>query len=437
MNRQDANLTAERAVIAWYLYLRRAHPRSSPLRPEHFRANPRHREWWHRALSSEWTDTTAEHALGVSLDELAECDRKSSPTASTIAGYERAMMTAWCEQQLASACGTVFDHYKNGEPKLSEMLTTVRTALGHVEAGSLQRSKTYREHGDQVLVDWASAVIHGQERRRTIPMPWYDLQNDYGGWVRGKFHLIGGRVSHHKTTALRQSLQYAAHHGFRCLLRTLEDTGDEIAARGIASQSPIDTKSFATGTLPDGFTIEDGERLVREARAHLMDREGDFLRIGDRGFTTLRQLVGEIRAESAQGLDMVGVDYVQLIFADDYGKRDNEFWRLVSSTLAALAKELDIAILATCQIDKIGSRSADEENRPPRKSDLWGGATWEHDTWMIMIVYVVHEQNPITKHPAPTNKIVLSVQKIKSGRIGNYQLRVVPEHDRIENWSPG
>jgi replicative DNA helicase len=368
----------------------------------------------------------------VSLDDLAECDRASHPTASTIPGYERAVINAWCERHLAAACGGALDGYKRGDVTLAEMLAIVREAIGEVEAGSLRRSKTYREIGEKVLLEWASAVLHGKERERTIPMPWYRLQAAYGGWLRGKFYLIGGRVSHHKTTVLREALQHAGHHGFRGLLRTLEDSEDEIAARGIASHSQIDTKSFATGTLPDGFTIDDGEDLVRSAQAHLKDREGECFRIGDRGFTTLSQLVGEIRAEAARGLDIVGIDYVQLIFAEGRDKRDTEFWRFVSATLAALAKELGIAIIATCQIDKAGSRASDDENRPPRKSDLWGGAAWEHDTWMIIMVYVVHERDEETGALRRTLWIVLDVAKIKSGLPGAYRLTVTPQHDRIE-----
>ena len=252
MNRKQANLNAERAVIAWYLYLRNAHPRSSILRPEHFVADHRFADWWRKALESEWDDTTTEHVLGVSLDELSQCDRTSHPTPGTIKGYERAMVNAWCEHHFASACGVAFDGYKNEAMDLGEMLLVVREAMGNVEAGSLRQSKTYRELGREVILEWAGAVIHGKERRRTIPMPWFRLQRQYGGWTRGKLHVIGGRTSEHKTTVLRQSLQYAAHHGFRALFRTLEDTGKEIAARGIASATAIDTRSLAVGELPEG-----------------------------------------------------------------------------------------------------------------------------------------------------------------------------------------
>lgn len=432
MSRSEANLSAERAVIAWYLYLRHAHPRSSPLRPEHFAADPRHREWWRRALECQWDDTSAEHALGASLDDLAECDRVSHPTASTIPGYEHAIINSWCERHLAAACGGALDGYKRGDITLAEMLAIVREGIGDVEAGSLRRSKTYRELGEEVLLEWASVVLHGQERRRTIPMPWYRLQSAYGGLLRGKLHVIGGRVSHHKTTALRQLLQHAARHGFRGLLRTLEDTGHEIAARGIASESQIDTKSFATGTLPSGFTLGDGEALMRDAQAHLEQCEGEYLRIGDRGFTTLSQLLGEIRAEAAQGLDVVGIDYAQLIFRDGRGERDQEFFRLVSGSLAALAKELDIAIIVTCQIDKLGSRASDDENRPPRKSDLFGASAWEHDAWMIIMVYVIHVRDQEGGRLRRTTRIVFDVAKIKSGTPEAYELTVVPQHDRIE-----
>jgi replicative DNA helicase len=430
VSRSEANLSAERAVIAWYLYLRHAHPRSSPLRPEHFAADPRHREWWRRALECQWDDTSAEHALGVALDDLAECDRASHPTASTIPGYEHAIINSWCERHLAAACGGALDGYKRGDVTLAEMLAIVREAIGDVEAGSLRRSKTYRELGEKVLLDWASAVLHGKEKRRKIPMPWYPVQCCYGGWTRTKVHVIGGLTSHHKTTALRQSLQHAGHHRFRGLLCTLEDTGEEMAARGIASASPLDTRSLADGTLPQGYTIADGERLTREAQIHLANAEGEHYRINDRGKVTLSQLVGIIRAEAAQGLDIVGIDHGQLIFRDGRGDRDAQFWALVTATLAALAKELDIAIIVTCQIDKVGVRTVIGSHRPPRMSDIQFASTWIDDAWFVAMIYVVEERDG--DKLARTGEVIFSVQKCKDGPVGDHELRVFPQHDRIE-----
>lgn len=432
MTRGEANLSAERAVIAWYLYLRNAHPRSSPLRPEHFTADRRHADWWRKAISCEWDDTTTEHALGASLADLAECDKASHPSPHVITGHERAIMSAWAERHFADACGAAFDGYKSGEMSLAAMMNVVRAAMGNVEAGSLRRSKTYRELGEKVLLDWAGAVLHGKERRRTVPMPWYAIQCQYGGWTRGKMHVIGGRTSEHKTTVVRQSLQYAAHHGFRCLLRTLEDTGPEIAARGIASASALDTKSLAIGALPEGYTAAAGPDLTSDAQRHLEDVEGELLRIGDRGATTLSQLIGEIRAEAGHGLDVAAIDYAQLILADGRSERDADFWRLASSTLAALAKELDIVLLITCQIDKVGSRASETTNRPPKASDILFASSWMQDAWFVVMIYVLREKDPSTHETRRTDRIIFVVEKCKTGPVESHQLKVVPQHDRIE-----
>ena len=178
--------------------------------------------------------------------------------------------------------------------------------------------------------------------------------------------------------------------------------------------------------------LAEGQQLTNQAEAHLEEPEGDYLRIGDRGFTTLSQLMGEIRAEAAQGLDIAAIDYGQLILADGRGERDADFWRLVSSSLAALAKELEIVILVTAQIDKTGARAAEVANRPPKPSDILFASAWMQDAWFVMMVYVLRERNQDTRENERTDRLILSVEKAKTGPVEAHQLRVVPQHDKIE-----
>lgn len=416
----SAELDAEKRVVAWYLVLRMSDPRSCPLGSEHFRADPRHRLWWRAAAErrGEWTPFD----IGMSPEQIAAYS-DIVVSAQQVPVLERRIAESWVLWHLRDAATMLLEDVKSGQlDNPDDAIARLRQAVGEAEAGRLVRAKTHAVVADDVIAGWIDK-LRDPQRERTIPLPLYRLQRDLGGWVRGKFHVIGGKSSHHKTTLARQSAWFAAKHRFKVLFWTMEDSAQDIAARTIAHEvRELDTSSLVIGKWPERLTMDRVNEVAGKCKAHQCTPEAERLRYLEQPCPTLSQVLGTVRAEAAQGVDMVVLDYVQLVQHDRGRDRDADFWRQVSSNLARLAKELDCVVIATSQIDKPNTQHADD-GKPPRASAMLYGGALLQDAFAVVMTHV--------KLDGMRRVLNVSVEKWKSGTTGAYELDVDAAHDTI------
>ena len=104
----------------------------------------------------------------------------------------------------------------------------------------------------------------------------------------------------------------------------------------------------------------------------------------------------------------LAVDYIQLVLAD--GESRQEQVALVSRRLKALAMDLDIPIVAACQL----SRSAVREERSPQLNDLRESGSLEQDADTVLMLY--------RKNEAVQSDVVCKIAKQRNGPIGSVRL---------------
>lgn len=241
-----------------------------------------------------------------------------------------------------------------------------------------------RGHGFVSIGEAAKRVIESVEaaykRGGAIPgvaTGLADLDRMLGGLLPGDLEIIAGRPAMGKTALAVDIALYAAQHGVPAVIYELEQTGEQLAQRKLASASGIPTGRQRRGELQQSdwrWLIDATEEL---ASVPLYIDDTPALSVGE-----IRQRARRMRRRHKIGL--VVVDHLQLVRVA--GKVENRRLEVgaVTRTLKQLAKELQVPVLLLSQLSR-----AVEQREPPRPvlSDLRESGDIEQDADRVMFLY--------------------------------------------------
>lgn len=253
-----------------------------------------------------------------------------------------------------------------------------------------------------------------------------------GGLRRSDLILLGARPGEGKTSLALNITLAAALQGKRVLVFSLEMPVRQIAIRLLFSHARVDARQLSLPGLlsaGDRQRIQNANRQVREMP----------IRVDDSTVTPI-----EIRSKSRQhrrdpGLDLIVVDYLQLMRADDDSRRRFENRNLeiadISRSLKLLAKELDVPVLALSQL----SRAPEQRDfAEPRLSDLRESGALEQDADIVLFIH--RERRRAARGgdgedgPPPPNRDVrrVLVAKNRNGPTGTVRLAWLDRFTRFE-----
>jgi len=189
----------------------------------------------------------------------------------------------------------------------------------------------------------------------------------------------------------------------------LEMSAEQVVQRMIAGLSRIDAQRLRLGQIQD----DEWPRFA-EAIGHLADLP---IYIDDTPSISVLQLRAKCRRlASEHGLDMVFVDYLQLMSGDF--RTDNRVQEVsyISRSLKGLARELDVPLMTASQLSRAVEQRSD---KVPVLSDLRESGSLEQDADIVMFIYRDELYHPETEKPHIADLIV---SKHRSGPTGTIQL---------------
>ena len=258
-----------------------------------------------------------------------------------------------------------------------------------------------------------------------IPTGYRDLDTLLSGLQPSDLVILAARPSMGKTAF---SLNLTAHatlrHGSTAAFFSMEMSKEQIAARMMTSEARISGSRMRTGKLrQDDWTPLLGavERL-EQAELFIDD--------------TPAMTVGAVRAKcrrvkAMRGLDLIVVDYLQLMRSDDKMQSREQEISSISRGLKALAKEMHVPVVALSQLNRGVEQRADKR---PMMSDLRESGAIEQDADVIMFLYRDEVYN---KTPDNQGLAEVLVRKQRNGAIGEVHLAWRGEFARFENLERG
>lgn len=243
-----------------------------------------------------------------------------------------------------------------------------------------------------------------------IPTGLIDLDRLLGGLQRSDMVVLAGRPGMGKTSlGLSIALQAARKWQKRVGIFSLEMSDEQLTQRLISAETRIDSQKLKFGKLeqndwPVYFRAIESLRTTP-------------IYIDDTPALSINQLRSKARRMYAEtGLDLLIVDYLQLM--DGGRKSENRQQEVsdISRGVKALARELNIPILALSQL----SRAVEaRQNKRPILSDLRESGSIEQDADIVMFIYLDEAYNPETEFP---NVAEIIVSKHRSGPTGVFSV---------------
>jgi len=221
-------------------------------------------------------------------------------------------------------------------------------------------------------------LYHRKEHVTGLPTGFADLDRLTAGLQRSDFIIIAGRPSMGKTAFALNIAQHIAVEGNRpALIFSLEMSKEQLVQRLLCAEARVDSHRVRTGYLED----RDWRRLI-DAAGRLTDAP---LFIDD----TANLSVLEVRAKarrvlSEHGLQLVVVDYLQLMQGRWRAENRQQEISEISRSLKALAKELEIPVVALSQLSRAVETRGESS---PRLSDLRESGALEQDADLIMFLH--------------------------------------------------
>ena len=259
-----------------------------------------------------------------------------------------------------------------------------------------------------------------------IPSGFADLDSMTSGLQPGDLIIVAGRPSMGKTAfSLNIAENVALDTGLPVAVFSMEMASTQLAMRMIGSVGRLDQHRMRTGRLED----EDWEKLTTALgklnEAPVFIDEGAGLSSFD-----VRARARRLHRQTGK-LGLIVIDYLQLMSPPAGKQGENRATEIseISRSLKALAKELDVPVIALSQLNRSVEQRPDKR---PVMSDLRESGAIEQDADLILFIYRDEVYNPDSPDKG-TAEIIIGKQR--NGPIGRVRLTFIGANTRFENFA--
>jgi replicative DNA helicase len=251
------------------------------------------------------------------------------------------------------------------------------------------------------------------------------LDLETSGLQPADFIIIAGRPSMGKTAF---ALNIAQHVGIvlhgRVLILSLEMAAQQIVQRLLCAEAKVDSQAVRTGYLSSA----DWHRLT--AAAGRLSEAAIFIDDSP-GLTVLEARAKARRMKAEHGLDLLIIDYLQLMRGRAAMESRQQEISEISRSLKALAKELNVPVVALSPLSRAVEARASRDFKP-QLSDLRESGALEQDADVILFLYrpsFYKDDLP----PERANVAEVIIGKQRNGPVGTVEVVFLPQYARFEN----
>jgi replicative DNA helicase len=349
---------------------------------------------------------------------------RDTPSAANVRAYAEIIRERSILRQLATAGAEIAASAtdSHGRPAAELVDEAERRVFEIAERGSRGRSGFIAIK--DVLpetIDRLDLLHQSPGEVRGVPTGFTLLDRKTTGLQPGDLVVIAGRPSMGKTTlAVNIAENAAIAKGVPSAIFSMEMSAEQLTLRLISSLGRVNQTHLRTGN----FSQEDWSR-IQGAMAQL---SGAPLYVDESPALTPTEVRARARRlKRERGLGLLVVDYLQLMQVP--GTKENRATEIseISRSLKALAKELQVPVVALSQLNRAVEQRTDKK---PVMSDLRESGAIEQDSDLILLIYrdEVYDQNTTRRGVAD-----IIIAKQRNGPVGEVQLTFLGEYTRFEN----
>jgi replicative DNA helicase len=357
------------------------------------------------------------------------------PTAANIKHHARIVREkAVLRKLIHSATDIITQSYEDSRTvvNIDELLDRAEKSIFEIAQGKIKDSFVSMKN----IVGHSFAIVERLYEKKEmvtgLATGFLDLDERTSGFQQSDLIIIAGRPSMGKTAFALNIAAYAAiEKGKSVAIFSLEMSKEQLVLRMLGSESRVDAHKLRTGHLSerDWTPLSTAAGKLADAPIFIDDTAA---------ISVLETRAKARRLKADQGLDLVIVDYLQLMRGrGDEGSREQEISN-ISRSLKALAKELQVPVIALSQLNRAVETRPGKEKRP-MLADLRESGAIEQDADVILFIYRDEVYN---KCECPYDgeclcgqrgKAEVIIGKQRNGPIGKVDLTFVNKYTRFEN----
>ena len=255
-----------------------------------------------------------------------------------------------------------------------------------------------------------------------IPTGFLDIDRRTPGLHASELIILAARPAMGKTSfALNIAQNVAVKAKKNVAIFSLEMPGVQLANRLLSGEAKLNSEKIKKGDIKDDEWGKIGNAIAALAQAGIYVDDTSSITVSEIGARCRKLMLDK-------GLDMVVIDYLQLISGSSKGGSRQQEISEISRTLKILANDLNIPIIALSQL----SRASDKEKREPLLSDLRDSGAIEQDADMVMFL---HRDGYYHEDAEEPNKAKCNFAKHRNGEVGYEYLTWIGEYTMFTDWS--
>ena len=359
---------------------------------------------------------------------------QNTPSALNVRRYAELVRERAVQRRLAQvATGIAEEALNPGGKEVGQLLDEAESKIFQIAESGARRDQGLLEI-KPVLAKVFERIDHLYHRENPsdvtgVPTGYTKIDQMTSGLQSGDLVIIAARPSMGKTAlALNIAEHVAVDNGLPVAIFSMEMSSTQLAMRMLGSIARVDQHKMRTGRLNDKEWGDLSDAMAKLHETPLFIDEGGAL-------TAL-----EVRARARRlkrqysKLGLFVIDYLQLMAASSQGENRATEISEISRSLKAMAKELDVPVVALSQLNRAVDQRPD---RRPVMSDLRESGAIEQDADVIMFIY----REVVYKPDLPEDQRGLAeviIGKQRNGPIGTIKLTFLGQHTRFENYQdPG
>jgi len=339
---------------------------------------------------------------------LAEMTQKV-PSSTNIKHYAEIMQKKFVLRKLIEASDYVSElAFNEGDDKIEDILDIAEKKMFSVVASpSASKFVTLHDAIPEAMARLAS-MRNNDGKARGLETGFRDFDKITSGLQKADLIILAARPSMGKTTLALDIARNAANKEKSVLVFSLEMSSQQLVDIMICAEAKVNAWAYRTGHLSDNDNakVQYAAQKLANSKVYIDDEAGNSI-------VKMKAMARRIKAE--KGLDLIVVDYLQLMSTSKkYDSMVNQVTE-ISRSLKSLAKELDVPVLALSQL----SRAVEQRGGKPKLSDLRDSGSIEQDADLVMFI---HREDKGKDEALKTNIAEILIEKHRNGPTGKVDL---------------
>jgi len=343
-----------------------------------------------------------------------------TPSALNVEGYGRIVERMALRRKLIDAASQIARVAHSDETDIDNVIGKAEQAVFDVTERRLARDLIPIKDAVSEYFDHVSFMSRHQEEVMGVPTGFIDLDRMLGGLQRSDLLIIAARPGMGKTSWLNSIVMNAARMNQRVAMFSLEMSNEQLIQRFVSAETNIPSHKLREGKLDekDWSQFLAATQYMGTLPIHMDDTPA-------LSTSELRTKARRLHLEF--GLDLIVIDYLQLMTTPYRSENRVQEISYISRALKQLARELNVPVVAAAQLSRAVEQRTDKR---PQLSDLRESGSIEQDSDVVMFIYREAYYNPET----PQGNIAeIHVAKHRHGPTGSVELIFIPALTQFQN----